>query len=101
MRFAKFYEIWNLKLLNFIEFYLRDLRLLERRKVIRAVVRALYESRAAQGASVLHTLRGSKRTAGDIKSAGSLRAHYSKTLTHSQAQYAMPNLRRNHRRDTR
>ena len=36
MRFAKFYEIWNLKLLNFIEFYLRDLRLLERRKVMRA-----------------------------------------------------------------
>ena len=69
MRFAKFYEIWNLKLLNFIEFYLRDLRLLARRGSMRAAVRALYESRAAQGASVRHTLRRSKRTAGDIKSA--------------------------------
>ena len=100
MRLAKFYEIWNLKLLNFIEFYLRSSRLLKRRKVMRAVVRALYESRAAQGASVRHTLRRSKRTAGDIKSADGLRAHYNKTFTHSQARYAMPNLRRNHRRDT-
>ena len=101
MRFAKFYEIWNLKLLNFIEFYLRSSRLLARRKAMRAAVRAIYRSRAAQDASVRHTLRRSKRTAGDIKSAGSLRAHYNKTLTHSQARYAMPNLRRNHRRDTR
>ncbi|EEV17135.1 hypothetical protein CAMGR0001_1431 [Campylobacter gracilis RM3268] len=36
MRFAKFYEIWNLKLLNFIKFYLRSSRLLKRRKVMRA-----------------------------------------------------------------
>jgi len=64
LRFAKFYEIWNLKLLNFIKFYLRDLRLLARRKVMRALVSALYKSRAAQGASVRHTLRRSKRTAG-------------------------------------
>jgi len=55
----------------------------------------------SRGTSAQYALCGSKPAAGDIKSAGSLRAHYNKTLTHSQARYAMPNLRCNHHRNTR